>query len=84
MRYTVEIKKSAGREMDHLPEAIHRRLSEKILALEHSPRPTGSQKLQAGEGYRIRVGAYRVLYTINDQERRVLIYSVAHRREAYR
>ena len=32
VKYTVEIKKSAEREMDRLPEAIHRRLSEKILA----------------------------------------------------
>jgi len=84
VKYTVEIKRSAEREMDRLPEAIHRRLSERILALENNPRPAGSQKLQAGEGYRIRVGDYRVLYTINDQESRVLIYSVAHRREAYR
>lgn len=84
MSYTVEIKKSAEREMDRLPEAIHSRISEKIPALENNPRPVGSQKLQAGEGYRIRVGDYRVLYTVNDQERRVLIYSVAHRREAYR
>lgn len=55
-KYMIEIKKSAEREMDRLPEAIYRRLRDKILALENSPRPAGSQKLQAGEGYRIRVG----------------------------
>jgi mRNA interferase RelE/StbE len=84
VRYTVETKKSAEREMNRLPDAIHRRVSEKILALEADPRPPGSRKLEGGEGYRLRVGNYRVLYTINDQERCLLIYSVAHRREAYR
>lgn len=84
MRYTVEIKKSAEREMERLPDHIHKRISEQVVAVESNPRPRGSQKLQAGEGYRIRVGDYRVLYTINDQARRVFIYSVAHRREAYR
>jgi len=82
--YTVEIKKSAEKEMDRLPDAVHQRVSEKILALENDPRPPGSRKLEGGEGYRLRVGDYRVLYTVNDQERRLLIYSVAHRREAYR
>ncbi len=70
--------------MNQLPDAIHRRVSEKILALETDPRPPGSRKLEAGEGYQLRVGDYRVLYTINDKERSLLIYSVAHRREAYR
>lgn len=84
MGYAVEIKKSAEREMNRLPDAIHRRVSQRILALESDPRPRGSQKLEGGEGYRLRVGDYRMLYAIDDQERRVLIYSVAHRREAYR
>ncbi len=39
MRYTVEIKRSAEREMDRLPAEMHRRISERILALEDNPRP---------------------------------------------
>ncbi|MBI3781320.1 MAG: type II toxin-antitoxin system RelE/ParE family toxin [candidate division NC10 bacterium] len=84
MKYTIEIKRSAEREMTRLPDLIHSRVSEKILALEVEPRPSGSRKLEGGEGYRLRVGDYRVLYTIDDQKQRVLIYSIAHRREAYR
>lgn len=84
MKYSVQIKKSAEREMDHLPTAVHARVSEKILALEINPRPPGSIKLKGGEGYRLRVGNYRVLYTVEDKTRQVLIFSVAHRREAYR
>lgn len=84
VRYSVEIKRSAEREMDRLPATIHERVSGKILALETNPRPAGSRKLRGGEGYRLRVGDYRVLYTIDDQEQRIFVYSVAHRREAYR
>jgi mRNA interferase RelE/StbE len=82
--YTVEIKRSAEKEMDRLPAKIHKNVANRILALENNPRPPGSIKLQGGDGYRLRVGDYRVLYTIDDQARRVFVYSVAHRREAYR
>ncbi|HEY1269284.1 MAG TPA: type II toxin-antitoxin system RelE/ParE family toxin [Candidatus Binatia bacterium] len=40
--------------------------------------------MQGGDGYRLRVGDYRVLYTIDDETKRVFVYSIAHRREAYR
>jgi len=82
--YIAEIKRSAEKEMDHLPAKIHKNVSNRILSLENNPRPPGSLKLEGGDGYRIRIGDYRVLYTINDQTKRVFVYSVAHRREAYR
>ncbi len=70
--------------MDRLPDKIHKRISERILALETNPRPPGGKKLQGEEGYRLRLGDYRVLYTIDDRTKHVFVYSVAHRREAYR
>jgi mRNA interferase RelE/StbE len=82
--YTVEIKRSAEKEMESLPREVHKRVTAKILTFELNPRPPGSRKLQGTEGYRLRVGDYRVLYTIDDRSHRVVIYSVAHRREAYR
>ena len=84
MSFLVEIKRSAEREMERLPSNVHRRVSRKILSLEENPYPRGSQRLKAGEGYRLRVGDYRILYTVDTRNRIVLIYSVAHRSEAYR
>ena len=84
MTYTVEIKRSAEKEMDSLPREVHRRVTAKILGLESNPRPAGIRKLQGTEGYRLRVSDYRVLYTVDDRLRSVVIYGVAHRREAYR
>jgi mRNA interferase RelE/StbE len=82
--YTVEIKRSAEKEMESLPREIQTGVTAKIVSLEMNPRPTGIRKLQGTEGYRLRVGDYRVLYTVDDRAQTVVIYSVAHRREAYR
>lgn len=84
MRYTVDIKRSAERELDRLPHPIRQRITVRIQELEANPRPSGSRKLRGGEGYRLRAGDYRVLYTIDDGVQRVVVYGVAHRRDVYR
>lgn len=61
-----------------------RRVAERIEDLAANPRLHGAEKLSGAEGYRLRVGDYRVLYTINDAAQVVTIYRVKHRREAYR
>jgi mRNA interferase RelE/StbE len=54
------------------------------LGLNKIPRPHGTVKLEGTEGYRIRVGEYRVVYLVNDRERVVDVVRIAHRREVYR
>jgi mRNA interferase RelE/StbE len=82
--YRILIRSSAEKEMDALPQSIHKRISTKILALQMDPRPIGTKKLEGIEGYRLRVGDYRVIYTIDDRSRSITVTLVAHRREAYR
>ena len=82
--YTVRIKRSAEKEMDQLPARTFERVSQAILKLERVPRPRGSQKLRGVQDYRLRVGQYRVLYTIDDRARVIEIVAVGHRREVYR
>lgn len=84
MAYLVTLKRSAEKELGRLPGEIHDRVIERLIALQSNPRPTGTRKLRGREGYRIRIGDYRVLYIINDSERQVEVYSVAHRRDVYR
>lgn len=84
MRYEVLIPKSVEREMNRLPPATHTRVSKKILSLEDNPRPRGTKKLSGREEYRLRVGDYRVLYTIDDAHSIVTIFAVGHRRDVYR
>jgi mRNA interferase RelE/StbE len=55
-----------------------------IAALSDNPRPYGATKLVNRPEWRVRVGAYRVLYQIDDKKRTVTITSVSHRRDVYR
>jgi mRNA interferase RelE/StbE len=56
----------------------------RLSALEDNPRPAGIKKLQGEESYRLRIGNYRVLFTIADRHQQITIYAIVHRREAYR
>ena len=86
MTYRIEITASAKKEMRSLPISAHRRIVEGILALKNGPRPLPqSKKLRSPhEGYRIRIGTWRVLYVVNDEDSLIIVYAVRHRREAYR
>lgn len=83
--YTLLIKRSAERDLRKLPRPIFQRVNEKILALRGVPQPRGARKLVGAlEGWRIRVGDYRVLYQIDDDAQTVTVVRVKHRREVYR
>ena len=82
--HTILIKRSAEKEMDRLPEKVFERVAKTILALESNPRPRGCAKLRGVEEYRLRVGSYRILYTVDDENCRIEIMAVGHRREVYR
>ncbi len=84
MPYQIIIKRSAEKELNALPPALRDRITQRLLALEDNPRPTGIKKLQGAESYRLRIGDYRVLLTIDDQRQQVMIYAIGHRREVYR
>ena len=83
--YALLIKRSAERDLRRLPRALFERVNERILSLRDDPRPHGVRKLAGAlEGWRIRVGDYRILYQIDDDTHMVTIVRVKHRRKAYR
>jgi mRNA interferase RelE/StbE len=84
MPYAVVLKRTAEKELAALPRRIHDKVVDQLLSLKTHQRPVAAKRLQGREGYRIRVGDYRILYVIDDAERRVEIVSVAHRKEVYR
>ena len=84
MPYQVIIKRPAEKELDALSNRVRERIVGHLLTLEGNPRPVGVKKLQGEAGFRLRVGDYRVLYTIDDQTKQVTIFAVGHRREVYR
>jgi mRNA interferase RelE/StbE len=84
MPYIVYLKESTEKELDRLPTKIYDRIVKRLLSLKNNPQPFGTKKLVGREGYRIRVGDYRILYVINESEKKVEIVSIAHRKEVYR
>ena len=84
MIYQIEIKSSAHRELQRLPVSVQGRIVEHIDLLAMDPRPSGCKKLTGSTAYRIRVGAYRIVYDIQDNILLVLIVRIAHRSEVYR
>jgi len=76
-------KPSAIKELGRLPERIQKSVIERIEALAETPRPPGAIKLTNSELYRIRVSTYRIIYEVNDQEIKVVIIRIRHRRDAY-
>ncbi len=84
--YRVLIKPSAAKEIEAIDQKRDRqRIVATILALADEPRPVGCEKL-AGERdrYRVRVGRYRIVYSIADDELLVLVVRVADRKDVYR
>lgn len=78
------ISRSAQRDLDELSDEIALRISQKIYKLTIGPFGLGSQKLKSGEGYRIRIGDYRVVYQIDQENKLIKVVKVAHRRDVYK
>jgi mRNA interferase RelE/StbE len=85
MAYMVEVTSRARKNLREVPAGIQRKLIRRMEGLAENPRPAGAKKLQGLEDtYRIRVGDYRVVYEIKDDELVVLVIRVRHRRDVYR
>lgn len=84
MSYSVLISTRAVKDIAALPEQMKERVKEAIASLEKNPRPHGVKKLKGKEGYRIRVGDYRILYGIEDAVKIVAVERVRHRKESYK
>jgi len=82
-RYKIRIKRSAGKELRKIHGKDQARIVQRIRGLASDPRPPGAKKLSGEERYRVRQGAYRVLYEVSDVAVTVFVVRIAHRGEAY-
>ena len=82
--YELVFKKSVAKDLRELPKADIKRILQRIRSLADDPRPTGCEKLSGQERYRLRQGAYRIIYEIDDNVLIVLVVKVGHRRDVYR
>lgn len=83
--YRVEFGSSAYRGFAKLEPSVRIRVAARIEELADDPRPRTAKRLVAPEElYRIRVGAYRVVYAVEDDVLIVLVLKIGHRRDIYR
>ena len=78
------LKRSAQKELDNLPDKIALHISRKILELTNNPFSIGSRKLAGGKGYRVRIGDYRVVYTVDKSNKTIVVIKIGHRRDVYK
>lgn len=83
--YRVELTRSAEKDLRRIDKAQVAAVYRGLESLSDDPRPDGVKKLSAADRtYRIRIGAYRVVYEIEDEVLLILVIRVAHRKDVYR
>lgn len=83
--YSISYERSSAKELSKLDKPVARRIIKSVNKLGDDPRPPGCRPLVGYEGlWRIRIGDYRVIYSIEDDNLIVLVVRVAHRREVYK
>ncbi|AFL73535.1 type II toxin-antitoxin system RelE family toxin [Thiocystis violascens] len=83
MSYSIRIRKAAQKSLARLSQPHQDRIVAAIRDLREEPRPPGCKKLSGREAWRIRVGDYRIIYEIQDNELIVVVVLVGHRRDIY-
>lgn len=81
--YLVKIEKSVIKKLEKIDDPQYSKIKKAILNLSINPRPQGSLKLKGRDGYRIRVGDYRIIYEIYDKILCVEVIELGHRKDIY-
>ena len=84
MSYHLRIEKKASKTIESFPKHVIENILSALEELKDNPRCHGSKKLSGRDGYRYRVGNYRILYLIDDHHKEVVVYTILHRKEVYR
>ncbi|MDP4014172.1 MAG: type II toxin-antitoxin system RelE/ParE family toxin [Candidatus Nanopelagicales bacterium] len=81
--YRIEVRPAAVRALRELDPAAQRRVQGAIALLANDPRPPAARRLQGRPGFRVRVGDYRIIYTVSDDVLLVVVVTVGHRSGVY-
>lgn len=81
--YRIELRPAAARALRKLDPVVRPRIQGAIGLLADDPRPPASRPLRGRPGYRVRVGDYRIIYTIADDVLLIVVVALGHRREIY-
>ena len=81
--YQIEFRPAALREFRKIDRSTQPRIQGAISLLANDPRPPASRPLRGREGFRLRVGDYRIIYTIDDGVLLIVVVTIGHRRDDY-
>lgn len=84
MSYRIEVRPAAARALRKIHPEHRARIQGAIALLAQDPRPPGAIGLRGRDAMRVRVGDYRIIYSIQDEVLLVVVVAVGHRREIYR
>lgn len=85
MTYRITLAPAAARQLRKLDPPARRRIQAALDLLAADPRPPAATRLVGGAGeWRVRTGAYRIVYEIEDEQVLVLLLRIGHRREIYK
>lgn len=83
--YEIVFARTARKELELIDNDLVRRILRKIESLSSIPRHSGCEKLKGEENlWRVRVGNYRIIYSVYDNKKLIDIILIRHRKDAYR
>jgi len=83
MRYSVLLTAHAARDLRKLPKDVLMRITDALERLSDNPRPYGCEKISGTDEWRIQVGDYRIRYTVDDENKAVIVTRIGHRKKIY-
>ncbi len=83
MKYEIKIRKKAQKALSKIPSPFQKNIIKSIQTLSENPFTNQAKKLTGREGWRIRIGNYRVIYEVFDNELIVLVLNIGHRKNVY-
>lgn len=83
-QYRVELRPAALKALRRIDPGDRGRIQGAIALLSENPRPPAARALQGRPGMRVRVGNYRIIYTIEDDILLVVVVTLGHRKDVYR
>ena len=81
--YRIEFRPAALREFRKIDRSMQPRIQGAIALLAQDPRPPASRQLRGREAYRLRIGDYRIIYSIDDGVLLIVVVTLGHRRDDY-
>ncbi len=84
MAYKISFTLQSQKDLSNLPKLLFKKIEAAIAKLVDNPRPHKSKKLTDRDGWRIRIGDYRVIYLIEDDNLIVIVVEIGQRKEVYK